>query len=152
MLKWQSINKVSFRGFCRGKQCFYSNHLSKNIAEVIISYIQFTIFNVYFLTKLLLTNKKYHLHVLKKCLYVLQEVRSIIYFRQFIHPLSLCSRGNRTSFAFKLYIIVLVEFCDVTCLNNFYFVSFFYHLFISPCQRKIRLVTLNKSYLYKLFF
>ena len=25
------------QGFCRGKQCFYSNHLSKNIAEVINS-------------------------------------------------------------------------------------------------------------------
>ena len=25
------------RGFCRGKQCFYSNHLGKNIAKVIIS-------------------------------------------------------------------------------------------------------------------
>ena len=24
-------------GFCRGKQCFYSNHLDRNIAEVIIS-------------------------------------------------------------------------------------------------------------------
>ena len=52
-------------------------------------YIQLTIFNTYFSTKLLFTNKRYHLHVLEKCLYVLQEVRSIIYFRQFIHPLSL---------------------------------------------------------------
>ena len=53
-------------------------------------YIQFTIFNTYFLTKLSFTNKRYHLHVLEKCLYVLQEVRSVIYFWQFIHPLSLC--------------------------------------------------------------
>ena len=52
-------------------------------------YIQFKIFNTYFSTKLSFTNKRYHLHVLEKCLYVLQEVRSIIYFRQFIHPLSL---------------------------------------------------------------
>ena len=66
-------------------------------------YIQFTIFNTYFLAKLLFTNKRYHLHMLEKCLYVLQEVRSIIYFRQFIHPLSLHSRGNGTSFAFTLY-------------------------------------------------
>ena len=28
----------------------------------------------------------YHLHVLEKCLNLLQEVRSIIYFRQFFHP------------------------------------------------------------------
>ena len=52
-------------------------------------YIQFKIFNTYFSTKLSFTNKRYHLHVLEKCLYVLQEVRSIIYFRQFIHPPSL---------------------------------------------------------------
>ena len=88
-------------------------------------YIQFTIFNIYFLTKLVFTNKR--------CLYMLQEVRSIIYFWQFIHPLSLCSRGNGTSFAFMLYIIVSGKFCD-----NFHFVSFFYHLFICQHQRKIR--------------
>ena len=115
-------------------------------------YIQFTIFNTYFLTKLLFTNKRYHLHVLEKCLYVLQEVRSIIYFWQFIHPLFLRSRGNGTSFAFTTYITVLAIFCEVTFLDNFYFVSFFYRLFIWQCQRKIRLVTLSKSYLYKLFF
>ena len=44
-------------------------------------YIQFTIFNTYLSTKLSFTKKRYHLHVLEKCLYVLQEVRSIIYFR-----------------------------------------------------------------------
>ena len=43
-------------------------------------YIQFTIFNTYFSTKLSFTNKRYHLHVPEKRLYVLQEVRSIIYF------------------------------------------------------------------------
>ena len=115
-------------------------------------YIQFTIFNTCFSTKLLFTNKRYHLHVLKKCLYVLQEVRSIIYIRQFIHPLSLCSHGNGISFAFTSYIIVLAKFCDITFLNKFYFVSFFYHLFIYWCQIKIRLVTLSKSYLHKFFF
>ena len=52
-------------------------------------YIQFTIFNTYFSTKLLFTKEGYHLHVLEKCVYVLQEVRSIICFRQFIHPPSL---------------------------------------------------------------
>ena len=109
-------------------------------------YIQFTIFNTYFSTKLSFTNKRYHLHVLEKCLYVLQEVRSIIYFRQFIHPLSLRSCGNGTSFAFMLHIIVSAKFCDVTFLNNFYFVSFFYHLFICQHRRKISLVTLSKSY------
>ena len=113
---------------------------------------QFTIFNTYFSTKLLFTNKRYHLHVLEKCLYVLQEVRSIIYFWQFIHPLSLRSCGNGTIFAFRSYIIGSAKFCNMTFLNNFYFVSFFYHLFICQCQRKLRLRTLSKSYLYKFFF
>ena len=71
-------------------------------------YIQFTIFNTYFSTKLLFTIERYHLHVLEKYLYVLQEVRSIIYVWQFIHPLSLCSCGNGTSFAFMSYILVSV--------------------------------------------
>ena len=79
-------------------------------------YIQFTIFNTYFLTKLLFTNKRYHLHVLEKCLYVLQEVRSMIYFRQFIHPLSLHWHGNGTSFASRSYIIISTKFCKVTVL------------------------------------
>ena len=114
--------------------------------------IQFTIFDTYFSTKLSFPNR-YHLHVLGKSdLYVLQEVRSIIYVRQFIHPLSLRSRSNGTSFAFTSYIIVSAKFCNVTFLNNFHFVSVFYHLFISRRQRKIRLVTLRKSYLYKFFF
>ena len=52
-------------------------------------YIQFPIFNTYFSTKLWFTNKRYHWHVLEKCLCVLQEVRFNIYFRQFIHPPSL---------------------------------------------------------------
>ena len=95
----QCIQRLEFtlavrncQGFCRGKQCFYSNYLGKNIAEVIIPskiYIQFTIFNTYFSTKLSLTDKRYHLHVIKKWLYVLQKVRSIICFQQFIHPHSL---------------------------------------------------------------
>ena len=108
-------------------------------------YIQFKIFNTYFLTILLFTNKKCHLDVLEKCPYVLQEVRSIIYFWQL-------SRGNGTHFAFTSYIIVLAKLCDVTFSNNFYFVSLFYHLFIYRCQIKIRLMTLTKSYLYKVFF
>ena len=115
-------------------------------------YIQFTIFNTYFSIKLSFTNRRYHLHVLEKCLYVWQEVRSIIYFWQSIHPLSLRSRGSVTSFAFTSYIIILTKFCNVTFLNNFYFISFFYRLFICRPQRKIRLVTLSKRYLYKFFF
>ena len=93
-------------------------------------YIQFTIFNTYFSTKLSYKNKRYHLHMLEKCLYVLQEVRSIIYVWQFIQPLSLRSRGNGTNFAFTSYFLVLAKFCNVTFLNNFCFVSFFYHLLI----------------------
>ena len=115
-------------------------------------YIQFTIFNTYLSTKLSFTNKRYHLHMLEKCLYVLQRIRSIIYVWQFIHPLSLRSRCNGTNFAFMSYFLVLAKFCNATFLNNFYFVSFFYHLFICRRQRKIRLVTLSKSYLYRFFF
>ena len=37
-------------------------------------YIQFIIFNTYFST-----SKRYYLHMLEKCLYALQEVRSIIH-------------------------------------------------------------------------
>ena len=101
------------QGFCRGKQCFYSNHLGKNIAEVIFSskiYIHFTIFNTYYLTELLFTNKWYHLHMLQKCLYVLEEVRSIIYFRQFIHPLSLRSRSNEVSNSCLDVLIIMILF------------------------------------------
>ena len=116
-------------------------------------YIQFTVFNTYFLAKLSFTNKRYHLQVLEKCLYMPQEVRSIIYFRQFIHPLSLHSGGNGTSFAFTLYnhrigkslwrhIFKQLLFCFI----------FFFHLFIYRSQIKIRLMTLSKSYLYTFFF
>ena len=102
--------------------------------------------------KVLFKNKKYHFHVLEKCLYVPQEVRSIIYFWQFIHPLSLCSRGIATHFAFTSYIIISTKFCIVTFLNIFCFVSFFYHLLICQRHRKIILVTLSKTYLNKCFF
>ena len=92
------------------------------------------------------------MHVLEKCLYVLQEVTSIIYFWQFIHPLSLHSPGKWTSFAFRSYIIESTKFCNATFLNNFYFVSFFYHLFICWHQRKIRLATLSKSYFFLVYW
>ena len=64
--------------------------------------IQLTIFNTYFSTKLSFTNKIYHLHVLEKCLYALQEVRSIIYFWQFIHPPSLVFKFFLPSFIFQV--------------------------------------------------
>ena len=78
-------------GFCRGKQCFYSNHLGKNIfprwlflANIYLVYN----FEYYFSTKLSFTNKRYHLHVLEKRLCVLQEVWSINNLQQFIHHFS----------------------------------------------------------------
>ena len=61
----------------------------------------------------------------QKCLHMLQEVRSIIYFRQFIHTLSLRSCGNGTSFPFMLYIIISAKFCDVTFLTT----SILFHSF-----------------------
>ena len=80
-----------------------------------------------------------------------------IFLTLYSSSLSLRSCGNGTSFAFTSYIIVSAKFCNVTFLNNFYFVSFFYRLFICQIkiirhQRKIRLVTLSKRYLYKFFF
>ena len=115
-------------------------------------HIQFTIYNTHFLAKLLFTNKSYHLHVPEKCLYVLQEVRSVIYFWQFIHPLSSFTWQYGTSFALSSDIIISAKFWNILFLNNFYIVWFFYYSFIYCHQRKIRLVTLSKSYFYKFFF
>ena len=84
-------------GFYWGEHCFYSNHLGKRWLFPSKTHIQFKIFITYFSTKLLFTNKRYHLHLVEKCLYILKEIRSIIYFWQFIHPLSLRSRGNEAS-------------------------------------------------------
>ena len=78
--------------------------------------------------------------------------KSDLDFRQFIHTLSLRSCGSGTSFALTSYIIVSAKLCDVTFLNNFYFVTYFCHLLICHWQRKIRLVTLSESYLYKFLF
>ena len=149
---WQS---TIAKGFAEASSAF----IVINSAKILLRWlfpsnisIQSTISNTYFSTKLSFTNKRCHLHILEKCLYMLQEVRSIIHFQQLIHLLSLHSHGNGTSFAFMSYIIVSTKFCDATFLNNFYFVLFFYHFFNCQRQRKIRLVTLSKSYLYKFFF
>ena len=116
-------------------------------------YIQFTIFNTYFSTKLSFTNQRYHLHVLEKCLYVLK--RSQIYY-----IFSAVDSSPFSSFTWqrnKLYILVVYhrigEFLSLKFfLNKFYFVLFFYHFFICRHHKKIRLVILSKSYLYKFFF
>ena len=75
----------SCEGFAEANSIFIVIILPRGLFPSNI-HIQFTIFNTYFSAKLSFTNKRYHLHVLEKCLYVLQEVRSIIYFRQLIHP------------------------------------------------------------------
>ena len=122
-------------GFCRGKQCFCNNHLGKNIASGIIPskiYIQFTIFNTYFSTLLSFTNKRYNLHVLEKSLCLLPEVRFITHFSQFIHRLSLRSRGNGKALLSRRILSYQRNYCQP--------------------QRRIRLVTLSKSYLHKFLF
>ena len=90
---WNSPQKLAIaEGFVKANCVFIVITPTKILPRWIFPskiYIQLTIFNTYFLTKLLFTNKRYHLHVLEKCLYVIQEVRSIIYFWQFIHPPSL---------------------------------------------------------------
>ena len=111
---WNSPWQLAIaEGFAEANSVFIVITLAKTLLRWLFRskiYIQFTVFNTYFLTKLLCTNKKYHLQVLEKYLYVLQEVRYIIHFRQFIHPLSLHSHGNGTSSA---------KFCGITFLNNF---------------------------------
>ena len=79
-------------GFADGNSVFIVTTSAKILPRWLFPskiYIQFTIFNTYFSTKLSFTKKRYHLHALEMCLYVLQEVRSTIYFRQFIHLPSL---------------------------------------------------------------
>ena len=118
------------QGFCWRKQCFYGNDYYYRSDYFLVKYTFSLQFVILISRQNYCLNKRYHLHVLEEPRYVLQEVRSIIYFWQFIHPLSLYSCGNGTSFAFTSYIIVSAKFCNVAFLNNFYFVSFFYHLFI----------------------
>ena len=80
------------QGFSKANSVFIVITLAKILPRWLFPskiYIQFTIFNTYFSTKLFYTNKRYHLHVLEKCLYVLQEVRPTIYFQLLIHPPSL---------------------------------------------------------------
>ena len=90
-------------------------------------YIQFTIFNTYFSTKLLFTNKRYHLQVLEKCLYGYKKSDQLYIFGSlfilflFVHVAMEQALLSRLISSYQ---------CSITCLNNFYFVSFFYHLFI----------------------
>ena len=65
--------------------------------------IQFTIFNTYFSTKSLSTNKRYHLHVLEKCPYVLSQIYYIFspansspFSYSFFHPIFFRSRKDAT--------------------------------------------------------
>ena len=131
---WKSPQQLAItEGFTKVNSVFKVITLAKILPKWLFPskiYFQFTIFNTYFTTKLYFINNRYHLHVLEKHLYLLQKVRSITYFWQIIHPLSLPSFGNGTSFAFTSFILVSVKFCNVTFLNNFYFVSFSYHLFV----------------------
>ena len=86
---WQS---AITKGFAKVNSVFTVITLAKIVPRRLFHskmYIQFKIFDTYFSTKLSFANKRYHLHVLEKCLYVLQQVRSIIYFWHFIHPLPL---------------------------------------------------------------
>ena len=166
---WNSPGQSTIvEGFVETNSVFIVITLAKILSRWLFpskTYIQFTIFNTYFSTKLSFTNQRYYLRVLKKCLYkfykqiLLARAREVsacatksqIYyiFQQFIHPFSLCSCGNGTSFAFTSYITVSVKFDDIVFLNNFYFGSFFHHYHFG---KKIRLVTLSKSYLYNFFF
>ena len=126
------------REFFRGKQCFNSNHLVKKIAEVIIPSkicVQFTIFSTYFSTKFLF------------------RTRDIICMCQ--RSVCMCYKKSDllhifgSLFTLFLFVCVAVEQALLSRrissyrrnsmtshLGNFYFVSFFYHLFICRRQRK----------------
>ena len=154
---WNSPRQLAItKGFAEANSVFIVIILSKILLRWLFLskiYIQFTIFNICFSTKLSFTNKRYHLHVLEKCLCIPQEVRSIIYFRQFIHPLSVCSCGYGTRFAFMLYIIIQVKFYDVTFLNNLfcYILLPFAHLSVpkknKTCDSKQKLFRPRKLFL-----
>ena len=103
------------RVFCRGKQCFYSNHLGK-------IYIQFIIFSTYFSTKLWFKNKKYHLHVLEKCLRATRSQINYIFGSLFILFLFVHAAMEQALLSFHIF--ESVKFCNVTFLNNFLFHSF----------------------------
>ena len=83
------------RGFCRSEQCFYSNHLGKNIA------VQFLI---------LISWHNYRLQTRDITCTCYRSVWPIIYFWRFIHPLSLRSCGNGTSFPFGTTFILFHSF------------------------------------------
>ena len=65
------------QGFCWCKLCFYSNHLGSiyNPSKI---YIQFTIFNIYFSTKLLFTKQEISLACARKV--SVRATRSQIYY------------------------------------------------------------------------
>ena len=88
--------------------------------------------------------------MLENCLYVLQDIRSIIYVPQFIHLLSLCSRGNGTSFAFTSHIIISAKFWNVTFLNNLFcfILLLFVHL---PAPKKNETCDIKQKLLKFLF-
>ena len=107
--------------FAKVSSVFYSNHLGK-------IYIQFIIFSTYFSTKLWFKNKKYHLHVLEKCLRATRSQINDIFGNLFI--LFLFVHVAMEQALLSRHILESAKFCNVTFVNNFYFVSFFYHLFI----------------------
>ena len=83
---WPQQSTIA-KGFAEVNSVYIVITLAKILLRWLFSskiYIQFTIFNTYFSTKLLFANKRYHLHQLEKHLYVLQEVRSIILFILFL--------------------------------------------------------------------
>ena len=126
------------QGFCRGKQCLHSNHLGKNITEVIISsklYIQLTIFNTSFSINFVYKQQISLAHTREVSVCATKSQIYYILLAVYSSPFSSFA-WQWNKFAFSSYIIESMKFYDVTFLNNFYFVSFFYHLFICWRQRK----------------
>ena len=118
------------KGFAEANSVFIVINLAKILLRWLFPnkiYIQFTILKTYFLTKLKFKNKRYHLQVLEKCIYVLQVINYIflaVYSSSFS---SFMWQWNK--FCFHILYHRMTKFCNIKFLNNFYFVSFFYHLF-----------------------
>ena len=147
--RWQS---AIAEGFAEASSVFIVITLAKILPRWLFpSQIIFGLqFLTHILTKLLFTNKRCHSHVLEKCLYVPQEVRSILYFRQFYHSLSLHSQWNKRCFYAVYHCIGEILWRHIFKQLSFCFILLpFVHL---PASKKSKTCDMNKSYLYKFFF
>ena len=126
---WQS---ATVKGFAEVNIVFIVITLEKILLRWLFPskiYIQFTIFNTYFSTKLSFTKKRQHLHVLEKCLKCYKK-SDLSYIFGSLFILFLLVHVAMEQALLSRHISSYLQNSDVTFLSNFYFVSLFYHLFI----------------------